>query len=267
MCSSDLNAPAASGAWISSDVSVATVGATGLVNGVNAGTATITFKDINGCIATADIQINGLPSQPIAAVVQPDCVLSTGTITVTNPVGAGFEYSIDGANYQASTAFAGVAAGTYSLTVKNSDGCISPVRTVIVNPQPTTPVTPVISSSVTGPVCAGTVVTLTSSISDGNQWYKDGAAITGANGQTYQASLSGDYTVIVTSGSGCISNPSAASTVSILPKPTATISQGVVLTSDCGSSPFTLTAVTDAVAPTYQWFLNDNPIKIGRAHV
>jgi len=44
--------------------------------------------------------------------------------------------------------------------------------------------------------------TLTSSISTGNQWYKDGQIIVGATNSTYNVTASGDYSVKTTSG-GC----------------------------------------------------------------
>ena len=45
---------------------------------------------------------------------------------------------------------------------------------------------------------------LLSSASAGNQGYKDGVAISGANGQTYKATSAGNYTVVVTQN-GCAS--------------------------------------------------------------
>jgi uncharacterized protein YjdB len=51
--------PATTGAWTSSNASVATVDNTGLVTGVAPGSVTITYKDINGCTATRNITVNG----------------------------------------------------------------------------------------------------------------------------------------------------------------------------------------------------------------
>jgi hypothetical protein len=51
-------------------------------------------------------------------LTQPTCAVTTGTIVVTAPTGAGLEYSIDGTTYQATTIFNTVAAGTYNVTVR-----------------------------------------------------------------------------------------------------------------------------------------------------
>jgi hypothetical protein len=49
--------PAASGAWTSSNTSLATVSSTGLVKGITAGTVTITYKTTTGCTATKELQV------------------------------------------------------------------------------------------------------------------------------------------------------------------------------------------------------------------
>ena len=46
-----------------------------------------------------------------------------GTVTVTSPIGSGYSYSIDGTAFQLSTNFFALAAGNYTLTTKNVDGC------------------------------------------------------------------------------------------------------------------------------------------------
>jgi hypothetical protein len=46
-------------------------------------------------------------------------------------------YSINGTTYQAGTVFSNVVPGTYNVTARNSAGCTSPARLVVVNPQPT----------------------------------------------------------------------------------------------------------------------------------
>jgi hypothetical protein len=59
-------------------------------------------------------------------MVQPDCNIPFGTITVLAPTGVGMTYSINGTDYTNTTGiFTMVPAGTYTVTAKNSDGCIS----------------------------------------------------------------------------------------------------------------------------------------------
>ena len=115
---------------------------TGVFTGVAAGTYSVTAKNSSGCTsASTSVTVNAqpaTPSVPTASVTaQPTCPIPTGTITVTAPTGTGMTYSIDGSTYTNTTGvFTGIAAGTYSVTAKNSSGCISVSTSVTVNAAP-----------------------------------------------------------------------------------------------------------------------------------
>lgn len=82
-----------------------------------AGAVTINNTTIIGCI---------LPQLPTTVLIHPTCSVATGTITVTAPTGVGITYSIDGVNFTNITGiFSQVPGGTYTVTAKNQDGCIS----------------------------------------------------------------------------------------------------------------------------------------------
>lgn len=64
---------------------------------------------------------------PQIIVAQPDCTISTGTITVTVQ-SASDTYSFDnGLNYQSSNVKSGLAPNSYNVIIKNTAGCISSV--------------------------------------------------------------------------------------------------------------------------------------------
>src|SRR5207249_8850837 len=113
--------------------------------------------------------------------------------------------------------YTATASGSYTCQL-NALGCHSSVSapTVItVNPLPATP-----TINAGGPTtfCAGGSVTLTSSSGTGNQWSLNGSPIGGATNNTYLATASGNYTVVVTTN-GCSSAASAATTVTVNPIP------------------------------------------------
>ncbi|TRX01891.1 T9SS sorting signal type C domain-containing protein [Flavobacterium gawalongense] len=87
-------------------------------------------------IAETTVTVNtGLSTAaPTASVtLQPTCSTPTGTITITAPTAVGMTYSINGLTYTNTTGvFTSVAIGTYSVTAKNSSGCISPGTSVII---------------------------------------------------------------------------------------------------------------------------------------
>jgi gliding motility-associated-like protein len=99
------------------------------ISGLTTGTYNYSVTNSTGCVSafTADIIINAqplTPTDPVITVTQPTCALPTGSITVTTPTGSNLTYSIGG-NYQTSVIFNDIATGTYSVTSKNSAGCIS----------------------------------------------------------------------------------------------------------------------------------------------
>ncbi|NID11432.1 hypothetical protein F7231_14755 [Fibrella aestuarina] len=133
--------------------------------GVASGTYAVRARNGTGSLCTSvatSVTINAAllsPSAPAATVtVQPNCTLATGTISVTAPTGTGLTYSINGTTYTNTTGlFTAVAPGSYSVTVKNASGCISPTTSVTVNAQPVTPSLSVNSAT----ICAGLSATLT----------------------------------------------------------------------------------------------------------
>ena len=101
-------------------------------NNVLPGTYSITAK-LNTCTSSATSQtINPAPAAAAAPLLcilqQPDlCGNATGSLRVTYPTGAGYQYSRDNTGiWQSNTDFTGLAAGSNpSIKVKNTDGCIS----------------------------------------------------------------------------------------------------------------------------------------------
>ncbi|WP_332910648.1 gliding motility-associated C-terminal domain-containing protein, partial [Algoriphagus boritolerans] len=142
---------------------------------VEPGTYNVTVQSEAGCVsAGTSVTVNPQPETPvapIAEVTQPTCEVATGTITVT-PI-EGVTYSIDGQTYQPSNVFAGVAPGTYTVTVQSGAGCISTGTPVTVNPQPVTPTAPQSGGDQVACSLEEVVLTATASAGEGFEvvWY------------------------------------------------------------------------------------------------
>src|SRR2546423_6832456 len=104
--------------------------------------------------------------------------------------------------------------------------------------------------------CAGGSVTLPSRGGSGNQWYLEGNPIVGQTGTSPIATLSGNYTVIVTL-LGCSSPASAATSVTVNPNPPTPSINNSGPTTFCTGGSVTLTS--DAASGN-QWKLNGSPI-------
>uniref|UniRef100_UPI00130E0B8F hypothetical protein n=1 Tax=Aequorivita sinensis TaxID=1382458 RepID=UPI00130E0B8F len=117
---------------------------------LTSGTYSVTARNTSDstCVSTAlSVTINDVPNAPAtptADVVQPTCAVPSGKISITAPLGPGFEYSIDGTNYQASVDFINLTSGTYSVTARNTSDptCVSTALSVTINDVPNAPATP-----------------------------------------------------------------------------------------------------------------------------
>ncbi len=206
-----------------------------------------------------NINVSAGPSTPYAVVTNPTCTNGLGAISFVDPIQTGNVYSIDGGqNYNSSYIFSSLNPGSYSLKVKNDQGCISPATVnKTVNTQPPSPATPTISGG-DGSYCEGQSFVLTSSSSTNNQWYRNGAAISGATNATYTVTTAGTYKVIISNSFGCTATSAdKVITFTALPaKPT--ISGG---TSTNGYyCPGTSVVLTSSTGLAYQWYKNGEAI-------
>lgn len=102
----------------------------------------VTITDNNGCTATATatITVDTLPAVPtLTALPNVSCHGgANGSITVENPLGAGYTYALDGVNFQDANTFSGLTDSTYTVTVLTAEGCQS-TATVTVERSPEIP--------------------------------------------------------------------------------------------------------------------------------
>src|SRR5436853_6206877 len=103
-----------------------------------------------------------------ALATNPSCSSGTGSITVTASGGTGtLSYSKDGTNFQTSNVFSGLAGGSYTITVKDANGCTTTTGATVTIPTPVTT-----SSSKTNPLCNGQLGSMTVTFSSGTPGYQ-----------------------------------------------------------------------------------------------
>ncbi len=184
-----------SGSWTSGNGAVATVGATtGIVTGVMAGTANITYTAGAGCIAVARVTVNVAPS----GIGGPASVCEGSTITETNFTTGGV-WSTTSSNIfiDGSGNVTGITAGSATVTYTLSTTSCFVIRTINVNPLPAP-----ISGNTT--VCTGVVTFLSNATTGGTSWTSSNASVatvTASGAVTGVAS--GTSNITYTSGPGC----------------------------------------------------------------
>jgi gliding motility-associated-like protein len=164
------------------------------------------------------VNLTVLPLPAVADVTptQPTCTTPTGSFVVNSPTGAGLTYSINGGAFQASTTFANLAPGPYTITVQNGDGCTSVTSTITINTVPNAPA--VADVTPTQPTCTtptGSFV-VNSPTGAGLTYSINGGAFQSAT--TFANLAPGPYTITVQNGDGCTS---VTSTITINTVPNA----------------------------------------------
>ena len=207
---------AGGGTWSSSSSGIATVGsASGVVTGISAGTATITYTLPSGCSTTTTLSV--IPSPvPISGSTHV-CLGATTTLTDTATGGYWSSSDYTTANIDAGTGVVtGLLTGTVTITYTISSGCFTTLA-VTVNPAPS-PIVGTLS------MCPGATSILTES--GGGLWGSSTpsvASIGSASGIVISATT-GTTTITYTLPSGCF----ATAVVTVNPLPSVITGPGTV---------------------------------------
>jgi len=253
------------GVWSSGASAVATVSG-GLVTGVTAGTATISYSVTNPCgtaTSTYIVTVNA-PSAvaPITGTMSV-CEGQTTALADATPSGTWTSGSIANATISSTGVVSGVAAGTavISYASTNGFGCTAYATAVAtVNVTPVAATTPAGSYAVCTGV-SGTINALPATTGLTYQWQSSGADVPGATSSVFVTGTPGTYRVVVGNGFGC---SSISANVLFSVSASATVVPTVVLASAggfniCGTGSsvlFTATPTDGGATPAYSWTIN-----------
>ncbi|MBS1534718.1 MAG: T9SS type A sorting domain-containing protein [Bacteroidetes bacterium] len=196
---------------------------------VAAGNYFVFVRDAQGCTGAALVVVNPVAGPSITAVSTPAaCTVNNGTITATGTGGAApLQYSIDGVTYSASNSFTNLAPNTYTVYVKDANGCIKTTSITVNNASGLSLTLSAISSS-----CGNTgIITATAGGGVAPLQYN-------INSGAYQASnifsglAPGTYTVNVKDANNCIVTKQAV----IASLTGLSLSASVVLQGSCASN-------------------------------
>ena len=218
-----------------------------------AGNYTVTVADPANCSSTTAIVINSTSTVPVpvaAITTVPSCSTPTATVSVSSPVGANYEYSINGGiTWQPSPVFTGIPASS-SVTVTAQDissGCISAGTVLNIPAAPDSPAVPTITTTPATCLAAGTA-TVSNYVGGQTYTFTPAGPTVGGGGVVTGITDGTSYTVTAGNGS-CTSAASVsfsvgaqlavptAPTASVTTAPTCAIATGIVtVTAPLGAS-------------------------------
>lgn len=168
------------GMWSSGSGNVS-IGSSGTVTGIIAGTATISYVVSNACdtvVVTSVITVNPLPSTP--SITGPATVCVGGIVTLNaTPSGGSWTSTSGVATVSAIGEVTGISTGTTTISYSNTNSCGTVVGIKIVTVYPIPTVNPI-----TGPtlVCTGSTITLSNTTLGGSWSISSGSATVSATG-------------------------------------------------------------------------------------
>ncbi len=161
-----INSDTSSGVWISSDPSVATV-VDGLVSGVVAGTASISYTSSFGCATSITLTVEPLPN---AGMISGDTILCEGAAATLTSSVAGGEWTASDTSIlglQPDGQMTGIGTGVAFVSYGVTSNCGTDVSTQQISVHPKTD-----AGIISGPdtLCAGSEALLLTSVV-GGEWY------------------------------------------------------------------------------------------------
>lgn len=215
--------------------------------------ATVNFS-CSGVRTTSAFTLPG-PAM-VATPAHTTCGSATGQISITASGGTEpYTYSIDGTNYVPGGTFTGLAAGIYTVYVKDVNGCKNSAVVTIMNTDG-----PIVNFSFTNATCGNNTGTVTVNATGGTAPYQYSIN----NGVTYQSSnifsglLAGQYTLIVKDAAACVNLSPVTIISSTVPLVTAIPSSAT-----CGNNNGSISAFGTGGTAPLEYSINGNIFQAG----
>ncbi len=225
------------------------------ISGVSVFYYILTVTDLNGCVVADTSEFLTEPdilTTSVSSQTDVDCFgNASGSLTVAVTAGGtpGFQYSLDGVTFQYSPTFANLAAGTYAITVVDTNGCTAIQGASVAQPVAVLSAT---AGSVSPVSCYGgstgsAVVTPAGGTTDYTYSLNGSSSV---NDSTFLNLSAGNYSVTVTDANGCVAtvgflvteSPQLAGNITTAP---------AICTADNGST--TVSMIGGGGTYTYSW--------------
>ena len=167
---------------------------TATISNLSGNTYTVTVAALNACPVSSSVTLIEPGLLTVRTAAQPaTCGFNNGSIAATATGGTG-SYTYLWSNNETTSTIQDLAAGTYSLLVKDVNGCTAVSGNITVNTQ-VIPANVNLGGDTT--ICPGQVLILRPGVFASYQWQDNSSS------PTYTVTQTGDYYVDVTNSAGC----------------------------------------------------------------
>ncbi len=221
--------------------------ASNIFSGLAAGIYIVRVKDLNNSIGTGTYTLNNAAGPAVSAVITPAfCSNNSGAITISGTGGTlPFQFNLNGGPYQSGNSFTGLASGSYTIAIRDGNGCVtSQSATVPLN-------CPLVTATVQHETCSSSNGSITATGSAGTppyQYSRDG--INYQPSPVFSGLNAGTYTITIWDALGAL-NTTAATIHNTCPQVTA-----VVTHSYCGTANGVITATGSNGVTPYQYSID-----------
>lgn len=259
-----VNVPGNTYQWYRNGVAVAGATSRNYSTSTN-GRYTVLIRTSNGCADSATGRIVTQLATPVSTITASATSICAGNSVLLRgsapATGITYQWLNNGAEIIGATGdtYTAALAGTYRLVLSNGTCAdTSTAISLVVNPLPTAIATAAGATS----FCTGGSVVLNANAGTGltYRWLRNGIAILpAATGQSYTATTTGNYTVIVTNtATGCFDTSKPAITATLFQAPATTLTNTTSLTFCEGGS--VNLAAQNITGATYVWYRNTSII-------
>lgn len=174
------------------------------LNGLAAGTYTLTVTDQNGCTMVDSFTVTE-PAALTVATTGTDalCNGSSDGTAVATASGGTSPYSYVWSSGTVGDTATGLAAGTYTVIATDANGCTASATYTVGEPAPLSTTVAITDAQCNGSSDGEITVTFAGGTAPYDYAWSNGPFATGASSSTNSGLAAGDYTITITDANGC----------------------------------------------------------------